>query len=106
VSLGRSQESFSRSLTVIRYQAEGRSSLIIAHRLSTLYNTDKIIVLGGSSQSCLYTEQSLTSPYADGQVLEVGTHKELLNKPDGVFAGMWQAQIQSEIEVEEKGEDK
>jgi hypothetical protein len=24
-----------------------------------------------------------------------------LNKPDGVFAGMWQAQIQSEMEVEE-----
>lgn len=34
--------------------AEGRSSLIIAHRLSTLYNTDKIIVLkdGQVSPQC------------------------------------------------------
>ena len=39
------------------------------------------------------------------QVLEVGTHKELLNKPDGVFAAMWQAQIQTGTEEEDAGVD-
>jgi hypothetical protein len=39
------------------------------------------------------------------QVLEVGTHKELLNKPDGVFAAMWQAQIQTDTEEEDAGVD-
>ena len=67
--------------------AKGRTSLHIAHRLSTLHATDKIIVLG------------------DGKVLEVGTHKELLNKPDGVFAAMWQAQIQTDTEEEDAGVD-
>ena len=37
----------------------------------------------------------------DDQVLEVGSHKDLLNKPDGVFAAMWQAQIQTEVEDEQ-----
>ena len=40
-----------------------------------------------------------------GQVLEVGSHKDLLNKPDGVFAAMWQAQIQTEVEDEQENGD-
>ena len=40
--------------------------------------------------------------FLDDQVLEVGSHKDLLNKPDGVFAAMWQAQIQTEVEDEQE----
>ena len=37
-------------------------------------------------------------------MLEVGTHKELLNKPDGVFAAMWQAQIRTDADEENSGD--
>ena len=38
-------------------------------------------------------------------MLEVGTHKELLHKQGGVFAAMWQAQIQTETEDENAGDE-
>ena len=40
---------------------KGRTSFVIAHRLKTILKADKIIVL------------------KDGEVIETGTHKELLN---------------------------
>jgi ABC-type multidrug transport system fused ATPase/permease subunit len=45
----------------------GRTSFIIAHRMSTVRNADRIIVL------------------SDGQVAELGSHSELLSKP-GLYA--------------------
>ena len=44
---------------------KARTTLIIAHRLSTVQNCDKILVL------------------KDGKVQETGKHEELLNIPDG-----------------------
>ncbi len=59
-----------------------RTTLVIAHRLSTVIAADKIIVL------------------SDGQIVEEGTHTALLEK-DGLYAGMWNRQREAE-EAREK----
>jgi ATP-binding cassette subfamily B multidrug efflux pump len=55
----------------------GKTSIIIAHRISTIKNADKIIVLD------------------DGMIVEQGTHQELLNKA-GVYAEMYDNQLLEE----------
>ncbi len=60
----------------LRDVSQGRSTLIIAHRLSTVADADDIIVLG------------------DGLVLERGRHAELLARK-GVYASMWARQQES-----------
>ena len=52
---------------------KGRTSLIIAHRLSTVREADKILVL------------------KDGEFIEAGTHDELL-KLGGLYANLWRLQ--------------
>lgn len=47
---------------------EGRTTFAIAHRLSTLRNADRLVVID------------------DGKVAEMGTHEELLAKDDGIYA--------------------
>ncbi|CAB9528099.1 Lactococcin-G-processing and transport ATP-binding protein LagD [Seminavis robusta] len=54
-----------------------RTVLVIAHRLGTIRNADNIIVL------------------KEGVVCEQGTHDELLSKPGGVYAEMWNMQLHS-----------
>ena len=53
---------------------EGRTTLVVAHRLSTVENADCIIVLH------------------DGAVVERGTHQELLAK-NGVYSALYQMQF-------------
>ena len=60
--------------------AIGRTTLIIAHRLSTVMNADQILVLAG------------------GRVIERGRHRELLDK-QGAYAQMWALQQQQEGEA-------
>ena len=56
---------------------EGRTALAIAHRLSTLKNADKLIVLD------------------KGKLVEMGTHEELMAKEEGVYARL--VKIQTEL---------
>ncbi len=53
--------------------AQGRTTLIIAHRLSTVRNADRIISI------------------ADGVIAESGTHEELVNA-GGIYAKLYQTQ--------------
>ncbi len=53
---------------------ENRTSIVIAHRLSTLKNVDRILVL------------------KDGEIIEQGKHNSLIRKKDGQYAKMWQLQ--------------
>lgn len=54
---------------------KGRTSIVIAHRLATIINADKIIVMD------------------KGQIVEEGTHKQLLNKAQGYYKKLYDSQF-------------
>jgi len=56
---------------------KGRTTIVIAHRLSTVKNADKIIVMN------------------KGQIVEMGTHRELLER-NGLYRRLWDAQFEEE----------
>lgn len=55
---------------------QGRTSIIIAHRLATIQKADKIIVLD------------------KGKIVEEGTHKELLQIENGYYRNLYEVQFQ------------
>ena len=55
-----------------------RTSIVIAHRLATIKKADKIIVM------------------EKGQIVETGTHKELLKKENGHYRGLYEIQFMEE----------
>jgi subfamily B ATP-binding cassette protein MsbA len=54
---------------------EGRTTLVIAHRLATVRRADRILVLDG------------------GEVREVGRHEELLKRPGGIYSRLHELQF-------------
>lgn len=52
-----------------------RTVFIIAHRLSTVKNADKIVVIN------------------HGELAEIGTHEELVNTPNSIYASLYQSQL-------------
>lgn len=60
---------------------KGRTSFVIAHRLSTIKNADSIMVL------------------QDGNIVEQGTHNELMNQTDGVYQNLSNIQFAPHEEV-------
>ncbi len=61
-----------------------RTTIAIAHRLSTLRKADRLVILEG------------------GEIKEVGSHEELCGKPDGIYAKLlrMQAEAQSLIAIQ------
>jgi len=57
------------------YLTKGRTSIIIAHRLATIVNADQIIVMD------------------KGQIVEKGTHKELLELENGYYKNLYESQF-------------
>ncbi|MBE9599087.1 peptidase domain-containing ABC transporter [Pedobacter sp. MC2016-24] len=60
-------------------KAKHKTVIVIAHRLSTLNNADKIIVLD------------------HGKVIEQGSHKELRDKKQSHYSDLWKLQMPEEI---------
>lgn len=57
---------------------KGRTSIVIAHRLATIKNADKIIVMDA------------------GKIVEEGKHVDLLQKEDGYYKNLYEAQFKEE----------
>ncbi len=71
-----SEEIIQRAIDTL---TQGKTSIVIAHRLATVKNADRIIVM----------EQ--------GQIVEQGTHKELLEVVDGHYAKLYEVQFAEEL---------
>ena len=54
--------------------AQGKTTIIIAHRLSTIAKADRIVVMD------------------KGEIVEIGTHKDLLNNKNGIYNKLWNIQ--------------
>ncbi|WP_152286327.1 ABC transporter ATP-binding protein [Flavicella marina] len=74
----------SHSEKMIQYATDkitmNRTSIIIAHRLATIQKADKIIVMD------------------KGNIVEVGSHKELLKKPEGYYKNLFEKQFSEIVE--------
>lgn len=60
---------------------EGRTSIVIAHRLATIKKADKIIVMD------------------QGKIVEMGKHTELLQRQDGYYRKLYEVQFKAEEAV-------
>jgi len=70
------EASIQRSLEVA---SQGRTTVVVAHRLSTIRHADRIVVLEG------------------GEIVESGTHADLLAL-DGRYAALWRVQTGARVE--------
>lgn len=59
--------------------SKNRTTVIVAHRLSTITHADTIVVMD------------------EGQIAEQGTHAQLLKKKNGLYARLWSLQASNQI---------
>lgn len=57
---------------------KGRTSIVIAHRLATIKNADRILVMEA------------------GEIVETGTHRQLLQRENGIYRKLYEVQFQAE----------
>ncbi|MEK7074595.1 MAG: ATP-binding cassette domain-containing protein, partial [Patescibacteria group bacterium] len=60
---------------------KNKTLIIIAHRLSTVMKADRIIVLD------------------HGRIAEIGTHKDLIQKSNGIYRRLWELQTEEVIDA-------
>ena len=56
---------------------KGRTTLVVAHRLSTIKNADEIVVI------------------SNGRILEKGTHEQLTENPEGIYSRLYSLQFRN-----------
>lgn len=65
-------------MTALNRAAQGRTTVVIAHRLSTVVDADKILVLD------------------KGRVVESGTHLSLVSDTASLYYQLWQKQHEAD----------
>lgn len=70
-------------LRALRSVTKGRTTIVIAHRLSTVVDADEILVL------------------EHGRVAERGNHFELMSKPNSLYKELWEKQSTAHLEAEQ-----
>ena len=61
--------------------AKGRTTLVVAHRLSTIKNADEIIVI------------------SNGKIDEKGTHEELIKNENSIYKKLYDLQFKDSTEA-------
>jgi ABC-type multidrug transport system fused ATPase/permease subunit len=64
-------------LGAFRALKEGRTAVVVAHRLTTVMDADEIIVLD------------------HGKIVERGSHNDLLSRDNGRYRSLWETQFRS-----------
>ncbi len=64
---------------------KNKTVFVIAHRLSTIKNADRIAVIN------------------EGELVELGTHDQLMMLPDGVYRNLYEMQFKSQQDTEPQG---